>query len=78
MSNSYTITTIADLLLVPADRREACVKEILLSLLTAELALGDDAAKAFREMTWTDDGDRSQTLRVNGQDMLHLKVTKSA
>ena len=71
MKQTYQLERIVDLLQVPAERREQCVKEMLLGLALAELA---DAPLAG-PMTWTDDGDSSCTLmESNGEAILSLEV----
>ena len=71
MTATYTIERIVDLLQVPAERREQCVKEMLLGLALAELA---DAPLAG-PITWTDDGDSSCALTdSNGDAILSMEV----
>lgn len=71
MKQTYQLERIVDLLQVPAERREQCVKEILLGLALADLA---DAPLAG-PMTWTDDGDLSCSLmESNGDAILKLEV----
>ncbi|WP_293000089.1 hypothetical protein [Nevskia sp.] len=75
---TYRLTTIADLLKVPADRREDCVRGLLYALLTQEIAFGDDAGSMLRDgITWTDDGDLSVSLRcADGEELATLNITK--
>ena len=71
MSATYTLERIVDLLQVPAERREQCVKEMLLGLALAELA---DAPLAG-PITWADDGDSSCALTdSNGDAILSMEV----
>lgn len=71
---TYALVTISDLLLVPIDRREACVHELLLALALADLSLGEDGRAAAQTWTWTDDGDPSCAITVNGEAALKLNV----
>lgn len=77
---TYRLDKISDLLQVPIDRREDCVRDLLYALALHEMAFGDDAIKT--EMTgiaWTDDGDRSATVSdQHGNQVLALKITKDA
>ena len=52
MANTYILDRIADLLKVPSERREDCVRDILYSLSLAEFA-DVDAVHSFE---WIDDG----------------------
>lgn len=71
MAETYQLERIVDLLQVPVERREQCVKEMLLGLALAELA---DAPLAG-PMTWTDDGDLSCSLMEgDGDAILSLEV----
>lgn len=75
---TYRLTSIADVLLVPADRRETLFKELHLALLTLELALGDEARSAFRPpFVWTDDGRQDVSIKM-GREELRLEVTGTA
>ncbi len=54
---TYHLSSIADLLDVPADRREACLRDLLTVLELQEFVFGDDAkAAVVMPMDWTDDG----------------------
>lgn len=77
---SYRIEKISDLLQVPIDRREACVRDLLYGLALHELAFGEDAQKAMISgVEWTDDDDNSATLYdPDGEVVLSLKITKDA
>jgi len=67
----YHLERIADLLSVPVERREQCVKEILIGLAFSELS-GAEIAGIFE---WTDDGDMSSSLiDKHGDTMLKLEV----
>jgi hypothetical protein len=71
-TKTYRLERLADLLSVPSDRREQCVRELLLALELAEFA----DAKLTGPMTWTDDGDMSCSLDdKDGNELLSLEVT---
>ena len=73
---TYEIRTINDLLKVPADRRDACLKGIKLALVAAEFAVGSENA-SIECVTWTDDDDQSVTaVDQDGVNLFALKVTK--
>ena len=73
---TYEIRTINDLLKVPADRRDACWKDIKLTLHAAALTIGSENA-SIECVTWTDDDDRSVTaVDQDGAELFSLKVTK--
>ena len=66
---TYRINTILDLLQVPADRREVCMRELLYGLTTHELLLGDIPADQIKHegFDWTDDGDPSLHVELGDQ-----------
>ena len=73
---NYEIRTINDLLKVPADRRDACWKDITLALAAVEFAIGSENTE-LEILTWTDDDDPSVTVvDQNGVNLFALKVTK--
>ena len=73
---TYEIRTINDLMKVPADRRDACWKDIKLALAAVELAIGSENTE-LEILTWTDDDDQSVTVvDQNGVDLFALEVTK--
>jgi hypothetical protein len=72
---TYELVSISDLLLVPMDRRETCVRDLLLALALADLSLGDDGRAAAQTWTWADDGDPSCSITINGEAALTLNVT---
>lgn len=74
---SYKLASIADVLLVPLDRRKAMFEELHLALLALELACGDEARSVFRPpFVWTDDGDSSVSIKA-GSEELRLEVTRA-
>ena len=75
MSTVYEIRTIADLLTVPSDRREACLSDLRTWLDLMDIVHGDTPWLAVDRMFWTDDGDHSVSLEANGQQLLKLEVT---
>lgn len=73
---TYEIRTINDLLKVPADRRDACWKDIKLALAAVEFAIGSENTE-LGILTWTDDDDQSVTaVDQDGTELFSLKVTK--
>lgn len=78
MITEYRLDKIEDLITVPIDRREDCVKEILAGLMLHELAFGEEAADTPFSVTWTDDDSRDVTLSaVDGQQILKLEITEA-
>lgn len=68
---TYRIERIADLLQVPIERRDQCMKELLYALALAELA----GAELQGPLEWTDDGDCSCSLTdEDGEAHLTLEV----
>ena len=56
-NETYSLTTIHDLLRVTADRRAVCMRELEYSLAVHELVFGDEALQTEIGMIlWTDDG----------------------
>ena len=73
---TYEIRTINDLLKVPADRRDACWKDIKLALSAVEFAIGSENTE-LGILTWTDDDDQSVTVvDHDGAALFSLKVTE--
>ncbi len=69
---TYKLERLVDLLQLPSERREQCVKELLLALEFSELA----GAELRGPMTWTDDGDMSCSLDdPSGNTQLRMEVT---
>ena len=75
---SYQIEKISDLLSVPIDRREACMRDVLYGLALHELAFGEDVQKTFiGGVQWIDDDDHSISLCYPvGEVVLSMKITK--
>lgn len=68
---TYHLERIVDLLQVPSDRREQCVKELLLCLEFGEFA----EAQWQGPFEWTDDGDASCSITdEDGNAQLTLEV----
>jgi hypothetical protein len=77
MADTYSLVTISDLLKVPIDRREDCVRDLLYALALTDLAFGvESEGIEAKQWTWTDDGDHSASINVNGEEMLTLKITE--
>ena len=75
---TYQLATFHDLLAVPAERREACMRDIQYGLLVHELGYGEDAKNVtFGPLSWTDDDDHSvQIVNADGTVALELSVAK--
>mgnify|MGYP003404356549 FL=1 len=76
--NTYQLATLHDLLAVPVERREACMRDIQSGLLMHELAYGEDAKDVtFGPLSWADDNDHSvQIVDADGTVALELSVAK--
>ena len=76
MNKTYRIEKISDLLMVPIERREDCVRNMLYVLALHELTFGVDAAtKELKSFAWTDDGNNNVTLRgPDWVDVVSLEV----
>jgi hypothetical protein len=73
MAPTYTVDRIVDLLMVPANKRRQCIKELLYAVELMDFA----EATASGPLTWTDDGDVSCTLYgPDGKAQLSLRITK--
>lgn len=75
---TYQLATLHDLLSVPAERRDACMRDIQYGLLMHELAYGEDAkVVTFGPLSWTDDNDHSvQIVDGDGNTVFELSVEK--
>ena len=69
--NTYQLATLHDLLAVPVERREACMRDIQSGLLMHELAYGEDAKDVtFGPLSWADaDGTVALELSVAKQEV---------
>lgn len=74
---TYEIDRITDLLKVPIERREACLRELEYALALHELAFGEEAVDVeIGPMRWTDDGNKTCTVHdSSGKPILTLEVT---
>lgn len=78
MTETYTIDRITDLLRVPLDRREQCVRELLQGLELHEFAWGEKAIDVeIGPMRWTDDGDMTVRMHDDSGPVLSLEVTEA-
>lgn len=77
---TYRISHISDLLKVPIERREVCLRELAYGLATVDLVLGDDDKEhPFPYIDWTDDGDVSVDVRdQEGKPFIKLQVTEGS
>ena len=77
MADTYKLHTIADLLDVPMELRERCLRELEYALALQELAFADKAKESLvLPITWTNDDDRSaRLLDTSGAEILTLRVT---
>lgn len=75
---TYRIERIQDLLAVPPERRETCLRELLYALSLLELAAGEECEPVAEAIVWTDDGYASAELTINGDVALRLEVTEGA
>lgn len=70
---TYRLERVTDLLTVPSELRERCVKELLIVLELAELA----GASPGVRFDWVDDGKAEYSLNdpANGETWLTMKVS---
>ena len=73
---TYEIRTINDLLKVPSDKLNVCLREIHYSLELHKLAFGDECETIGLEVIrWRDDGDRRVELQDDkGEEIVTLRV----
>ena len=76
--NTYQIANLNDLLDVPVERREACMRDLQYGLLMHELAHGGEAKNMiFGPLVWTDDDDHSvQIVDDGGNTVIAIEVIK--
>lgn len=70
---TYKLKTILDLLKVPSEKREECVRQLLYALLVREMAMGDVVVQQA-DFEWTDDGDKKVILMMNGKPVVGLDI----
>lgn len=77
---TYEIRTINDLLKVPSDKLDVCLREIQYSLELHRLAFGEDSETVGLEVIrWCDDGDRRVELQDNkGEEIVTLRIRDAA
>ena len=74
---TYRLAAITDLLQVPFDRREQCVRDLLYAL--ALMDLSELESDSLKHIDWTDDGDLSVDItNPDGTSILKLDVTGAA
>jgi hypothetical protein len=81
MSETYKIVNFADILRVPAERRDDCLRDLQYGLSLLELAFEPDEAyiHGVQGFTWIDDGDRRVDLmQEGGGSFLTLQITEAA
>lgn len=73
---TYEIRTINDLLKVPSDKLEVCLREIHYGLELHKLAFGDECETIGLEVIrWRDDGDRRVELQDDkGEEIVTLRI----
>lgn len=73
---TYEIRTINDLLKVPAEKRDVCLREIQYSLALHELVFGPDSETIGLEVIcWTDDGSRDVQLQDDkGVEIVTMRI----
>ncbi len=78
MSDSYRITCLTDFLRVPAERREACMAEVLLALSLLEFAVAEHPEEGkILDFVWTDDDKgEHKIIDTAGVEVVSLKVDK--
>lgn len=77
MAKTYRLEGFNDLLDVPADRRAACMSDIMYSLALHELAFVDEAKQnPIGSLLWTDDGKHNIDIQdKDGNQVVSLEVT---
>ena len=73
--NTYSLRTMSDLLTVPADRIDAMLRDLRYALEMAHFVGGQDVqAMRFETFDWTDDGEHSVDVKMNGEKICRLEV----
>lgn len=73
---TYEIRTISDLLKVPREKRDVCLREIQYLLQLHELTFGVESETiGFEVILWTDDDERRVQLQDNkGEEIAMLRI----
>lgn len=74
---TYRLERISDLLQVPIERREDCVRELLYGLALLDLAAGDECNPELKSLVWTDDGETTIDLDLGGDNVLSLVLERA-
>lgn len=77
MSDSYELDTISDLMKIPPDRLGACLRDIEYAIQMAHFVVGSEKLPDIGGFTWTDDGDHSVNVSLNGEPWCSLEVTEN-
>jgi hypothetical protein len=77
--SEYRIETLNDLLKVPSDKLDECLRGIQYAIELHHLAFGvDGAGTPINSITWKDDGDMSVRVSdMDGNPVLALEVTEA-
>lgn len=80
MMKTYEIRTINDLLKVPSDKLDVCLREIQYSLELHKLAFGEECETIGLEVIrWCDDGKRRVELQDDkGEEIVTLRIIDAA
>jgi hypothetical protein len=73
---TYRLERIEDLAAIPSDRLEACLRDIQYAVELFHLGVGENPSGVkMGTVIWTDDGNHSIDMTLNGEPCLSLKVT---
>lgn len=75
-AKTYRLYRISDLLQVPIDRREECVRELLYGLALLDLAAGDECNPELQSLVWTDDGESTIDLDLGAGNVLSMVLER--
>jgi hypothetical protein len=74
MGEAYKLVTISDLLNIPLDRLDACLRDLAYAVCMAHFVAGSEGKPEMSEVIWTDDGDHSVKVTANGEPLFTLDV----
>jgi hypothetical protein len=74
MAETYKLVTISDLLNIPLDRLDVCLRDLAYAVCMAHFVAGCGAKPVMEGIVWTDDGDHSVRVTANGEPLFTLEV----
>lgn len=73
--DEYRLDRISDLLTIPIDKLEFCLRDLQYAVMMAHLIAGEEGPPHMDSLVWRDDNNHSVRCTANGKPLLTLEVT---